>query len=85
MTATCSRCGSDKVIPELPLLDRYGDVGAFTSPTEVKVHGAPEAWVFKDSVASELRADVCGECGHVDLRVDDFRALYAKYLKSLGQ
>jgi uncharacterized OB-fold protein len=85
MMAICPRCGSEKIIPGVPLLDRYGDVGGFHTPAEVQVHGAPQAWVFKDTVAAKLLADVCGECGNVELRVDDFRELYAKYLKSLDR
>lgn len=85
MTATCPRCGSEKVVPGLPLIERYGDVGAFTASTEVQVHGAPQAWVFKDTTAAKLLADVCGECGHVELRTDDFRDLYETYRKSLGR
>ncbi|HEX6986717.1 MAG TPA: hypothetical protein VF170_15155 [Planctomycetaceae bacterium] len=80
----CLRCGSEKVIPDVPLRDAYGDVGAFSRTASVQVEGAPGAWFFKDAAAGGLHADICGECGHVELRVDNFRELYAKHLKARG-
>ena len=77
----CGKCGSEKVIPDVPLLDHYGDVGAFTKKAGLSVHGEPQAWVFKDTAAGHLHAAICGECGHVELRVDNFRELYEKWVK----
>jgi hypothetical protein len=37
------RCGSDKVIPDVPLLDAYGDIGAWKKPLGVEVQGKPDA------------------------------------------
>ena len=85
MAATCSRCGSDRIIPSLSITDRYGDVGAYGADAELRVHGKPEAWLFKDTVAGRLLADVCGECGQVTFRVENFRELYAKHLQSSPQ
>ena len=82
MPDTCLRCGSDKLIPGLPLMDRYGDTGFRTDQADVQVDGAPEAWVFKDTTTGHLSVHACGECGHAELRVSNFRELYAKYLKS---
>lgn len=85
MQHTCPRCGSSKIIPDVPLLDHYGDMGMQASTAEVKVSGNPQAWVFKDTAAGMLSADICGECGHAQLRVSNHRALYEKYLKAGGQ
>lgn len=82
MRGTCPRCGSDRIIPEVPLLDHYGDMGSWSDQARVNVHGAPEAWIFKDTVAGKLSARICGECGHAELQVSNFRELYAKYTKS---
>jgi hypothetical protein len=85
MITKCPRCGSEKIIPGVPVRDRYGDVGAYSASAEVRVHGEPEAWVFKDTSAASLLVDICGECGAAELRVDGYRELYAKYVKSLGR
>lgn len=85
MRDNCPRCGSDKIIPELPLMDHYGDTGTFSNPATVKAHGKPEAWVFTESVAGRLFVRICGECGHAQLQVGNFRELYATYQKSQGK
>jgi hypothetical protein len=66
-------------------MDHYGDTGTFSANAQVKVHGEPQAWVFTDTVAGRLFVRICGECGHAQLQVSNFRELYAKYQKSLGQ
>ena len=79
MSLTCPDCGSDKIVPNVPLLDHYGNYGGHSSPTQVQVHGNPQAWVFKDTAVGKVSADICGECGHVAVRVSNFRELYEKY------
>jgi hypothetical protein len=49
----------------------------------VVVFGDPGALVFKDRLYGELWADICGDCGHVELRVANPRQLYRHYRKSL--
>jgi hypothetical protein len=66
----------------VPLVDYYGEMGELSTTTEVKVHGAPKAWVFKDTASGKLTARICGECGHAELHVTNFRELYEKYAKS---
>ena len=82
---TCPRCGSNKIMPDLPLADHYGDVGAFSRDAEVKVHGAPRAWIFTNTAAGKLSLRVCGNCGHADLFVGNFRELYERYQQSRDQ
>jgi RNA polymerase subunit RPABC4/transcription elongation factor Spt4 len=84
MHDTCPRCGSDKLIPQVPLLDHYGDTGTWSDQAEVQVHGTPQAWVFKDTVAGKLSVRICGACGHAELQVSNFHELYEKY-KASGQ
>ena len=82
MGEKCPRCGSAKIIPQLPLLDHYGETGAWSDQAQVQLHGAPQAWVFKDTVAGKVSLRLCGECGHAELEVSNFRELYEKYRKS---
>ena len=76
----CRRCGSTNVIPDALL----GDPGQL-SDGRLKVHvmGNPGALFFKNFMRSELRAAICGECGHVELSISNPNALYEHYLRSL--
>ena len=49
---------------------------------KVVITGNPAALMFKDRLYGTLRASICGECGHVDLRVANAAELYRHYLKS---
>jgi hypothetical protein len=91
MDNTCSRCGSKKIIPDLPLsLEVYttggGPYGATIEKgggtADVHVSGAPQAWLSKDVASGGLIVRVCGECGHAELHAKNFRLLYEKYEKS---
>jgi hypothetical protein len=85
MQETCPRCGSHKIVPDVPLQDHYGNLGLVARPAEVAVQGEPGAWYLKDTATGPLSIEVCGECGHAELRVGNFRELYEKHLKSRGQ
>jgi hypothetical protein len=73
----CARCGSEKVIPDVKLIGRpQGAQGA-----GARLKRPP--FVFKDRIAREIGADICGECGHVELRAQHAGAIYQDYLRSL--
>lgn len=80
MTTTCEKCGSNKIIPKMKILDQgqYSD-----GNTKVVIQGNPEAIFFKERLYGELTADVCGECGHVELKVQNPKDLWQQYQKSL--
>ena len=82
MSNKCLRCGSEKLMHDMPLRDSYGDTGAFTKPAEVHVHGNPAAWIFKETAKGELSLTICGDCGHAELQVDNFRELYKKHRRT---
>jgi hypothetical protein len=75
----CPRCGSTKLMFDVRILDQgqYSD-----GSLKVAVDGDPYALIFKDRLCSRLVADVCGECGHVELKVNEPRDLYEHYLQS---
>lgn len=80
MKQTCEICGSNHIIPEVHILDQ----GQYSNgKLQVMVCGNPDALVFKDTLKSELKAHVCGECGHTELKVTNPNALYRKYKDSL--
>ncbi|WP_452225429.1 hypothetical protein [Lacinutrix chionoecetis] len=37
---------------------------------------------FKASKTESIKGNICGNCGHVDLRVDHFQALWDFYQKN---
>ncbi|HVK09857.1 MAG TPA: hypothetical protein VM597_13865 [Gemmataceae bacterium] len=85
MHDTCPRCGSDKVIPDLPLaVDVHTADGPGGGSADVRLEGRPQAWIFKDPAYGGLTARVCGACGHAELYARNFRALYEKYETTRG-
>lgn len=83
MQRPCPRCGSSKIVPDVPLIDCYGDSGHHSSNAEVAVHGDPKAWFFRDTSTGQLLLRICGDCGYAELQVGNFRELYEKYVKSV--
>lgn len=82
MSDTCTRCGSTKIIPDVPLLDHYGEVGGFSQESSVAIDGDPQAWFFKDRTYGKVHARVCGACGFTELFTLNCQELYERYLKA---
>ncbi len=75
----CPRCGSANTMRGVTVRDEgQGSSGKL----KVTVAGNPSALVFKDRLYGELKADICGDCGHVELRVSNPKELYRHYRKS---
>jgi len=53
-----------------------------THNLEVFVDVEPEALIFKDRMYAKLLADICGECGHAELKVENPVGLYRHYMNS---
>ena len=78
---SCQRCGSTDVIPKARVVDR-GDYGADFGNIRIGVARKPHAAFFKGLEHADVWARVCGECGFVELFVDDARAIYRAYTDS---
>ena len=77
LALTCTRCGSPHVIPDAQIYDQ----GQFSNHhLQVVVAREPDALVFKQEVFGQLRARVCGSCGHTELHTVNHAALYHVYL-----
>jgi hypothetical protein len=77
----CAFCGSTKIISGVTIRDQgQGSDGKL----QAVVFGNPEALIFKDRLYGELTADICGECGHVELRVANPGQLFRHYVQSRG-
>lgn len=65
----CAKCASDKVIPRATLVDR-ADYNIETNLV-AKVYADPDAFLFKGAQRSEVVARICGQCGYVELYVEN--------------
>jgi hypothetical protein len=75
MQNNCPRCGSEKIARGAKLMDRYGLVGVAKLPAEVRVRGKG-GLIFFGTVKGALTLDVCGDCGHGDISVSNYREIY---------
>ena len=90
MPEKCARCGSDKMMEDVHLnadvihpLHAAPDVHPNHRQRLVAyVLKNPDAWVFKGTVFGELRARVCGGCGHTEIYTTNFEELYQAYQQS---
>lgn len=80
MTTECVKCGSSKMIPDVRIFDQgQGSDGSL----QVLIAEEPQALIFRKNKYTALRAQICGECGHTELTVEDPGMLYQAYLKSI--
>lgn len=80
MNEKCRKCGSQKLIPLVPVQD----TGQYASG-RLQAHvgfSNPEAWFFKGAVNARLSATICGDCGHTELTAENPAELYEAYLKA---
>jgi hypothetical protein len=76
-SSVCPKCGAQRVIPGVRVLDRDGD--SSTKDLSVRLDRNPSAWIFKGSEVVELTAKVCGRCGYAELYAADPAALWSAY------
>jgi hypothetical protein len=80
MLKQCTLCGSDRIIPDVIVLDKNR---GFDEQLNVIYYRKPQALFFRDSMHGTLRAWICGVCGHVELFVGNPGELYQAYLDAL--
>ncbi len=76
----CSKCGSDKIIPDVKIIDH----GYMDSKHDLSIefNKNPGAWLFKGTQKGTLFANICGQCGHVELSVNNPEELWDLYIKN---
>lgn len=74
----CSKCQSDKIIPDVSVTDQAGH----SVRLGVNIYDHPEALVFKGAHSSSLHYRMCGNCGNVESYVPNPQELYEIYLAS---
>ena len=78
----CSGCGSAEVMPNLKIVD-HGYVDS-KHDLAIEFQGKPNALIFKDTRKGVLSASVCGQCGKVELSVDNAREMWEAYKPHRG-
>jgi hypothetical protein len=48
----------------------------------IELHGKPDAWLDKDTHKGVLSATVCGQCGKVELSINNPRELWDIYKRA---
>ena len=81
LQSACLRCGSSKMMSGVTVQDQ-GE--GSNRNLRVVVYGDPSALIFKDCLYGEVKANICGDCGHVELRVANPKELYRHYRKTHG-
>jgi hypothetical protein len=76
----CAVCGSARMMANVQVVDKNDNV---RQDLQVCVAQKPEALIFRGQVYEPVRAWICGECGHVELFVENPQELYQAYLVSL--
>jgi hypothetical protein len=81
MGDVCEKCGSDKLIDNLPLQDRMHDFGMMVGQASVSVEGNPSARFFKEAVQGSVSLRLCCACGRAEIRVSNGESLWDTYQK----
>ena len=81
MKPQCTACSSERIILGARVMD-YDDATGL-SDLRVLVCRAAGAPALHPHLYAELKAQICGDCGHVALRVANPRELYRKYQESV--
>tara|TARA_B110000240_G_C13508215_1_gene457538 strand:+ start:3556 stop:3804 length:249 start_codon:yes stop_codon:yes gene_type:complete len=75
----CKICGSIKIIKNTTITDfSHGNIEKNLSIYIQKTDNA----FFNKSVKGEIQAQICGDCGNMDLKVRNPKELWEAYLKS---
>lgn len=75
----CAKCGSAHIVPDAPVISR----SEFKGLVSLSVARKPDALLFRAEELADVRARVCGDCGHVEMFVRGARALYRAHKESM--
>lgn len=73
----CAACGSEKMMTDVRVVD-YWDHG-LRRDLALEMVKNPDAWIFKGTKQGILKATVCGDCGRVEMKVDNPHELWEVY------
>jgi predicted nucleic-acid-binding Zn-ribbon protein len=75
MNMTCLKCGSHKILPDVPVVSSVDKLSAV--PVSALAYDKPDAWILKEPAPHRFLARVCGECGFAEFYVKNPLALAA--------
>ena len=76
-SGNCPKCGSARIMCGVEIIDRNGEYQDLR--LTARIARRPGALMFKDAEHARLVADICGECGHAELRADQPERLWQAY------
>ena len=76
----CSKCGSDKIMSDVKIVD-HGYMDSKHDLT-IEFYTNPSARVFKGPQKGTLFANICGQCGYVELSVSNPEEMWNLYIKN---
>jgi hypothetical protein len=76
---TCNKCGSHKIIKDAQITD-FGR-GNQINNLSIQIQKTDRAF-FNTSVTGAILAQICGDCGYLELSVSHAAELYAAYVTS---
>ncbi len=81
-TPRCLKCGSDAMVPGVRLIERVNDD---RKATELGLATKPNAILFKGEVRVETTAQVCGDCGFVEVYATEPYKLWDAHIDRLAR
>ena len=76
----CTKCGSDKIMSNVKIVDE--GMAGDNHDTSIEFNKNPNAWILKGKQKGTLLANVCGQCGYVELSVVNPKELWDLYKKN---
>lgn len=75
----CLECKSERIIKDALALDRSSSESHYVM--WVAIDEKPDALMFKNRIYSDVKADVCGDCGFIQYYAKDPERLWLAYQK----
>jgi len=75
----CPECASEKIVKNAALREYAENYAEFN--LRVVLFQKPENWIFKQGVYTDIRAEVCGDCGFLQPYAADPAQLWEAYQK----
>jgi hypothetical protein len=74
----CPECGSNRIIKDIHIKEQGENYADLT--LRAVYFENPDAWIFKKGIHSDIRAEVCADCGLLRTYAADPERLWSAYL-----
>ncbi|WP_172675951.1 hypothetical protein [Croceitalea dokdonensis] len=79
MNDTCIACGSNRIMKNLSIVDKGESNTKYA--LAIESYKNPDALLFKGTTKHQLKATVCGSCGHTTFSVANHQELWQNHQK----